>query len=120
MSRGSWLKQVGIRQNAQAEMIVFSFDVSAQDDGTSDGLLEGKNYATIAKTGTGDYTFTLNRPSLRPIVFLGGAVAGEAFVRLNALPDEESFRIIIEDDAGTNSDLDVQFAIMAFYDPTER
>jgi hypothetical protein len=120
MSRGSWLKQVGIRQNAQAEMIVFSFDVSAQSNGTSAGLLEGKNYATITKTGTGDYTFTLNRPSLRPIVFLGGAAVGEGFVSLQAAPSASAFRIIIEDDAGTNSDFDVQFAIMAFYDLTER
>jgi hypothetical protein len=119
MARSS-LKQLGIRQNSRAEIIAFSFDVSAQSNGTNAGLLEGKQYATITKTGTGDYTFTLNRTALRPIVFLGGAAAGEGFVRLNALPDEESFRIVIEDDAGTNSDIDVQFAIMCFYNSTER
>lgn len=120
MSRGSSLKQVGIRQNGSAEIIAFSFDVSAQSNGTNAGLLEGANYATITKAGAGDFTFTLNRPALRPIIFLGGGVAGENFLRLNAIPTESAFRIVIEDDAGTNQDVDCTFAIMVFYDPTER
>jgi hypothetical protein len=115
MAYKSFLKFLGMRQNSKPELFTFKLDVSAQSDGTNAGLLEGANYATVTKNGTGDYTFTLNRVARRAICVVGGSVEAEAFIREGAAADTSTFRIVVEADDGTNTDADFTVTVLALY-----
>lgn len=121
MAFKSTARPVNLRQNSKPELLAFRLDVSAVVDTTNAGLDEGANYATVSKTGTGDYTITLNRKARRTLVVVGAVAFGEGFVRLvSGATDDESVRFIIEDDAGTATDFDVHITLLAFYGETER
>lgn len=116
----SGLKQLEIRQNTKAELLGLSVDVSAVVNGTSAGVLEGSKYVTVSKNGTGDYTITLLNPARRAIIFLGGGVVGQGFLSLQAIPTTSAFRVVVESDAGVNSDLDFTCGILILNSVTER
>jgi hypothetical protein len=122
MAWKSFLKQLGVRQNSKPELVAFRVDVSdvSAVATSKDGLDEGSNYATILKNGTGDYTITFNRTSRRVPVVLGGAVVGEAFLRLQAEPTTSTVRVIIEADDGTNTDADFHLSVLQFFSQWER
>lgn len=118
----STLKQVGIRQNSKSELVALRVDVSdvSAVATSEDGIDEGASACTILKNGTGDYTITLKRACRRIPVVLGAVAVGEVFVRLESEPSTSAIRVIIEDDAGTNTDADFHLAFLAFYAETGR
>lgn len=120
MSFKSILKSLGFRQNAKPEVIALSIDVSAVVNGTNTGVLEGANYVTVTKNGTGDFTITLNEAGRRACIFLGGGVIGQGFLRLNNVSTTSAVRVVVESDAGTNSDLDFECAILVLRSATQR
>lgn len=96
----------------KAEILTFIVDVSAVVNGTATGITDGAGYLTATKNGVGDFTFTLDITASAAVRLLGAGVYGEAFARLNNAPTTSAIRFVIEDDAGTNSDIDFEFTIL--------
>lgn len=120
MAFKSTARAVNIRQNSKPELIALNIDVSAIVNGTNAGLLEGSNYATLTKNGTGDITITLNRTARRNIIVVGAVAEAEAFVRLSTATTTSAVRVVIEDDAGTDTDADLHVTLLAFHSEHER
>lgn len=119
----SFLKMLGIRQNSRAELVSFRVDASdVSASGTAkDGLDEGSNYATVERTGTGEFTFTLNRTCARVPVVVGAVAVGENICYLSAEPTTSGFVLVTADDAGTEANtIDFHVTLLMFFSDVER
>lgn len=119
MSFRSVLKQLGIRQNSKAELIVLDIDESAISNGTNAGLNEGAQQATLTKNGTGDYTITLNRTARRTLRVIG-AVAKTVDLRCAITSESTSAVRIVWEGGGTDTNTDFTIAILANYSEFDR
>ncbi len=117
----SGISSVGCRQ-PKFEIIPVHFDVSAHVDGGALALDNGGKYAlTVTKTGTGDFTFTLNRPGLRACILLGQPVpVGTVDARASVVTATTSAVRIVSEVGGTDTDMDLMFAIGVYRDSKQR
>lgn len=120
MAFKSFLKFLGIRQNSKAELLTLKIDSS--DCSTlaqaTDGIDEGKNYATVRKTATGTYVFVFARPCRRTPTVVGAAPNTiDARFAITAI-STTGFTIVWEVN-GTDTDMDFDVSLTLFYGERE-
>jgi hypothetical protein len=117
----SGISQVGCRQ-PKFEIIPVHFDVSEHVDGGALGLVEGKYALTVTKTGNGDFTFTLNSPGRRACILVGSPVAvGTVDARVMVHADTSASLVrLVSEVGGTDTDMDLMFAIGVYRDEKQR
>lgn len=120
MAWKSVLKQLGIRQNSKPELLCLRIDESAISNGTNAGVLEGKNYVTVTKNGTGDYTITFNRTCRRVPVVVGAAPIGLVDARFNIAAISTTAVQIVWEVGGTDTNTDFHLTLMQPFSQWER
>lgn len=120
MSWKSFLKQVGCRQNSKPELLFLRIDESAIVNGSNAGVLEGKNYVTVTKNGTGDYTITFNRTCRRVPVVVGAVAVGLVDARCAITSISESAVRIVWEVSGTDTNADFHLTLGQFFSQWER
>ncbi len=117
----SGISHVGCRQ-PKFELIPVHFDVSEHVDGGALALANGGKYAlTVTKTGTGDFTFTLNSPGRRACILLGQPVpVGTVDARVSVVSATASAVRIVSEVGGVDTDMDLMFCIGVYRDEKQR
>lgn len=124
MSFKSLLRFVGMRQNSKPEMYCIRVEVSATTGSyATDGIIEGVNYATVRKNGTGDYNVKLNDVSRRNNIVVGIVPHDVCIATAAFTPTTDG---VVEvylrdgDDGITDVDVDFDITIMSFKSATQR
>lgn len=107
-------QEVGIRQS-RAELLTFRVDGT----GTA-SLSEGSNHGTLVDNGTGDYTITFRRPSLRTPSVVGivsHTFDATFYVVASTTAIQIISREVDETDAAKDADFDV--TLLMYYNAQE-
>lgn len=121
MSFRGWVNSVVCRQNPKPELLTFHIDASATNNSvtSTDGMLEGSQYATILRTNTGQYTLTLNDTARKIVNCVGGAGYGNSagiVVCMGAVPTANAVTLRVQQATdGAFVANDFMVTLLAFY-----